>query len=229
MLRSFLNFKKGARARRRAVQPLMCGALVFVAPHFFVCSLFVRWAVGILLFNVCAFVVASRFLRRSENHSRRIPSNVALECATLRECCLGEGICAQGADRRKSNEKASERMDGGKRTPDSIQYTIINCFLKRMIKDLKAKNARHRIWLCVLARSLGGGEVNSQTYVIYKEFLGFAGDALRVLVDCLRSRGVFLGALGVGPGSARVCSLVAPRAANINPLGIQKVGQPQRT
>ena len=73
------------------------------------------------------------------------------------------------------------------------------------------------MWLYVPARSLGGGGVNSQTYGIYKEFVRFAGDALPVLVGCLRSLGVFLGALGVGPGSARGCSLAAPRAANINP------------
>ena len=73
------------------------------------------------------------------------------------------------------------------------------------------------MWLYVPARSLGGGGVNSQTYGIYKEFVRFAGDALPVLVGCLRSLGVFLGALGVGPGSARGCSLAPPRAANINP------------
>ena len=214
----FFKFEKGrARARRRALQPLMCGALVFVARIFF-CLLCSCAGLSAFFFSMCVFSSAlPSFCVGLKIHSRRIPSNVALECARLRECCLGEGICAQGADGRKSNEKASERMDGGKRTPNTIQYTVFNCFIKRMIKDLKAKNARHRIWLCVAARSLEGGRVNSQTYWIYKEFLRFAGDALRVLVGCLRSLGVFLGALGVGPGSARGCSLAAPRAANINP------------
>ena len=121
-LRSFLYLRKGARARaqRRAVEPQMCGALVFVVRIFF-CVLCSCAGLSAFFFSMCvsssalpAFCVGL--------HSRRIPSNVALECATLRECCLGEGICAQGADGRKSNEKASERMDGDKRTPNSIQY-----------------------------------------------------------------------------------------------------------
>ena len=108
----------------------------FRRPHFGVCSLFVRWAVGILLFNVCVSSSAlPAFCVSLKMHSRRIPSNVARECATLRECCLGEGISAQGADGRKSNEKAMERMDGDKRTPNSIQYPIIYYVLKKVIKD----------------------------------------------------------------------------------------------
>ena len=218
----FLYLEKGARARGAAHLTRWCGALVFVV-RIFLCVLCWCAALSAFFFSMCVSSSALPALCVGlKMHSRRIPSNVALECATLRECCLGEGISAKGADGSKSNEKSMERMDGDKRTPNSIQYPIIYYILKRVIPDLKAKDARHRIWLCVLARSLGGGGVNSQIYEIYKEFVRFAGDVLRVLVGCLRSLGVFLGALGVDPGSARGCSLAASRAANMKSLGNSK-------
>ena len=132
--RRVLNLEKGARARRRAVEPLMCCALVFVV-RILGCVLCSCAGLSAFFFSMCVCVCVSSsalpaFCVGLKMHSRRIPSNVARECATLRECCLGEGISAQGADGRKSNEKASERMDGGKRTPNSIQYYVFNYFIR---------------------------------------------------------------------------------------------------
>ena len=128
MLRRFLHLEKGARARRRAVEPLMCGAFVFVVR--FLCVFCSCAGLSALFFSMWVSSSALPvFCVGLKMHSRRIPSNVALECATLRECCLGKGISAQGADGRKSNEKAMERMDGDKRTPNSIQYYVFNYFI----------------------------------------------------------------------------------------------------